>query len=156
MLDTEEILKYDRRRIAFHEAGHLAVLFALDGNGYIRIDDPDTRDPINQTCFSGTVNVLVSSPYTRADIFIGLAGKVAEMMEMDGPENFDQYSFKDDIDTGSIELSDTDAAFIEGFTDEDVEAVHNLLLEHWREVRHYATSEIGKFDLMEQGGAYDA
>ncbi|MEQ6886464.1 hypothetical protein [Salicola sp. Rm-C-2C1-2] len=150
-MNIDTILRHDFKNICYHEAAHLAALKYFGGDGFIRINpEPDTSDPINQSCFNGSVIVAedAATPWHRR--IVGLAGAIGEMMLHDPEMTADD--FIDAHAVGDSGLSPTDAEKAGEFTEIDVETTIRVLRDRWDTVEHYAHCELSKgFEGAEHG-----
>jgi Cft2 family RNA processing exonuclease len=144
-MNLDKIRRRDLQLIAYHEAGHLIALTKLGGYGYISIEEDPEADARELRLYSGRVHIRAQPTADRDRVLIGLAGLVAEEL-LDDP-HADAWELVEYIESGSIAMSDTDAAMAKGFTADDVEQTIRLLSDHWPEVQQAAEWEISEMTL---------
>lgn len=149
MIDREALLELDIYKACYHEAGHLVALLALGGEGFIRIaDEPDEVDPVALSTRIGQVSVLSLPPDPEGQRVISLAGVVGESLHEAARDEGNPESALDllaeELETGEVELSATDAKGAEGWTLDTLERTARLLRAHWDWVEHYALTEASK------------
>lgn len=138
-----EISRFDLKQVCYHEAGHLAALFALGGVGRIVIHERKTT-AYGSKLFTGRCVLMFEPTAERGRILVGLAGVVADEllhdMQIDARWMYERFK------AGAIPMSGSDAKLSEGFILADVEQVTRLLREQWEEVQRFAEWE---FSAME-------
>ena len=146
------------RRACVHEAAHLAMLQCMGGAGQARVwrnadENADHRSWLGNMQFlalPGSLklpkagrpdDVVYFRPLKRSQVYIGMAGLVAELVEFGEGDGKDAGlvcdQFFDEAESGS--LSETDAAMIgEASGPRDVITTHRLLVRCWQIVQREA------------------
>lgn len=130
------VVARDLRRICIHEFAHQEVARLLGVLGHVRIE----RNPNggwHEKHFSGRFHFYCGLDQRQARL-IGLAGKVAEQLDED---DFDAFEFVDDLDTGEIELSGTDAESAGDFDENDVDEAAALVIQAWEAIEEATAFE---------------
>lgn len=144
----KQIYERELLQTSIHEAGHLAVLQALGGHGFIRIHDAGSS--ADEKRWQGHT-VIVRQPHKlrRADIYVGLAGVVAEHIYA-GAVTFGQLDIWAFFDPDfPEEISVTDMPAFKSATRRDLAFTHRCLIENWEEVLQKAGNEIRKAKEIE-------
>ena len=139
MMTDKEIIAYNLRNTAIHEAGHLVVLMELGGSGFIRVNKEDESDLKNNSAYGGKTYII--EPLKNDDMRVmAIAGEIAVLFDSDPDltedEVIDHFEFEADT------ISDTDKAH--GITYEAAEQALEILARRWGDVLHYAGNEIEK------------
>lgn len=124
-MTPDEIQDHDKRRVAYHEAGHAVTAWHLGSSiQRVQITAGNYKDLLEESAWEGSA---IYSRNTAADSVIAWAGPIAERM-LAGEWEEDSWA---DFETS--EFSDTDLAGIESGSSwaEDSIRAFNILTEHW-------------------------
>lgn len=145
-----EIEVRDLSRIAFHEAGHAAVLRHFGGVGSPRIWRNESGST-EEKAWLGAVRMFASPGLmpgaARAPddwkVIVGLAGVVAEVMSEDPSIGEEDIAFTIDCFLEIENLSQTDAEMAgHDFTHEQIQRTFELLVQLWPHVEFEARNLI--------------